>query len=214
MTINSNITDHVAAGKLDWGKIVSKIGMSFAAFIQAKLAKVMGSVISNNTGGQNKDGIAGYMANGMTDQNWMITARNVELANGGAKVYALGSKIALSNAVPAWGTGLGTEFRYGENSAIVKDGFLPEYKGVPMIELGQALVPNTINGTPEVVLPDDIIYMLPMGMNKPCKVVFEGQTVSVEKDPMFAADHCYGFTVDMRIGVDAVVGNKFAMIQL
>ena len=53
-----------------------------------------------------------------------------------------------------------------------------------------------------------------MGMNKPCKVVFEGQTVSVEKNPMFAADHCYGFTVDMRIGVDAVVGNKFAMIQL
>ena len=75
--------------------------MSFAAFIQAKLAKVMGSVISNNTGGQNKDGIAGYMANGMTDQNWMITARNVELANGGAKVYALGSTIALSNAVTA-----------------------------------------------------------------------------------------------------------------
>ena len=188
--------------------------MSFAAFIQAKLAKVMGSVISNNMGGQNKDGIAGYMANGMTDQNWMITARNVELANGGAKVYALGSKIALSNAVPAWGTGLGTEFRYGENSAIVKDGFLPEYKGVPMIELGQALVPNTINGTPEVVLPDDIIYMVPMGMNKPCKVVFEGQTVSVEKDPLFAADHCYGFTVDMRIGVDAVVGSKFGAIQL
>lgn len=160
MTINSNITDHVAAGKLDWGKIVSKIGMSFAAFIQAKLAKVMGSVISNNTAGNNKDGIAGYIANRFTDNNWLKVARNVELANGGAKVYALGSKIALSNAVPAWGTGLGTEFRYGENSAIVKDGFLPEYKGIPMVELGQALVPNTINGTPEVVLPDDIIYMI------------------------------------------------------
>ena len=45
--------------------------MSFAAFIQAKLAKVMGSVISNNMGGQNKDGIAGYMANGLTDENWL-----------------------------------------------------------------------------------------------------------------------------------------------
>lgn len=83
-----------------------------------------------------------------------------------------------------------------------------------MIELGNALVPNTINGTPEVVLPDDIIYMLPLGMNKPIKVVFEGQTVSVEKDAMFAADHAYGFVVDMRMGMDAVVGSKFRAIQL
>lgn len=54
----------------------------------------------------------------------------------------------------------------------------------------------------------------PMRMNKPVKVVFEGQTVSVEKDPLFAADHCYGFTVDMRIGVDSVIGSKFGAIQL
>ena len=46
------------------------------------------------------------------------------------------------------------------------------------------------------------------------KVVFEGNTVSVEKDPQFAADHTYGFTVDMRIGVDSVIGSKFGAIQL
>lgn len=46
------------------------------------------------------------------------------------------------------------------------------------------------------------------------KVVFEGQTVSVEKDAMFAADHAYGFVVDMRMGMDAVVGSKFGAIQL
>ena len=46
------------------------------------------------------------------------------------------------------------------------------------------------------------------------KVVFEGNTVSVEKDPQFAADHTYGFTVDMRMGMDAVVGSKFRAIQL
>ncbi len=51
-------------------------------------------------------------------------------------------------------------------------------------------------------------------MNKPIKVVFEGQTVSVEKDAMFAADHAYGFIVDMRMGMDAVVGSKFRAIQL
>ena len=61
---------------------------------------------------------------------------------------------------------------------------------------------------------DDIIYMLPLGMNKPIKVVMEGNTVSVEKDPLFAADHTYGFTVDMRMGMDAIVGSKIGAITL
>ena len=51
-------------------------------------------------------------------------------------------------------------FRYGEAGSIVRDGYLPEYKKIPLIELGNCLVPNTINGTPEVVLDDDIIYMI------------------------------------------------------
>lgn len=172
----------------------------------------MASVIANNTDVEtnNKDGIAGYIANGLTDENWLKVSRLVRLSNSGADVYALGTSIALTAVLPDSAKG----FRYNENSAIVKNGFLPDYKTVPMIELGNALVPNTINGEPEVVLPDDIIYFLPMGMSKPVKLLFEGNTVSVEKDAQFAADHCYGFTVDMRIGVDAVVGSKFGAIQL
>lgn len=201
---------HVAAGRTDWGKLLQKIGASFAAYIQARLAKVMATIITNNTNGKNEDGIAGYMANGLTDENWLKVARLVKLANGGADVYALGTSIALASVLPDSAKG----FRYGEDSAIVKDGFLPDYKNVPLIELGNALVPNTINGEPEVVLPDDIIYFLPLGMNKPIKVVMEGNTVSVEKDPLFAADHTYGFTVDMRMGMDAIVGSKAGAITL
>lgn len=149
---------HVSSNKLDWGKLLQKIGASFAAYIQARLAKVMASVIArnNDVNTNNQDGIAGYIANGLTDENWLLTARDIKLANGGADVYALGTSIALASVLPDSAKG----FRYGEDSAIVKDGFLPDYKNVPMIELGNALVPNTINGTPEVVLPDDIIYMI------------------------------------------------------
>lgn len=202
----------MASGRQDWGKLLQKIGASFAAYIQARLAKVMASIITNNTdvATNNQDGIAGYMANGLTDENWLKVARLVKLANGGADVYALGTSIALASVLPDSAKG----FRYGEDSAIVRDGFLPDYKNVPMIELGNALVPNTINGESEVVLPDDIIYMLPLGMNKPIKVVMEGNTVSVEKDPLFAADHTYGFTVDMRMGMDAIVGSKIGAITL
>jgi len=105
-----------------------------------------------------KQGISGYIANGFSDANWLATARNVELANGGSAVYALGTKIALQNVLPA--ASATSAFRYLEDSAIVKKGFLPAYKEVPMIELGNALVPNTINGVPQTVVSDKIIYMI------------------------------------------------------
>lgn len=158
----------VAAGKQDWGKLCQKIGLAFSAYIQGKVAKAMASAITDAS----KHGISGYIASGMTDDNWLTIARNVKLANGGADVYALGTNIALADVLPA--ESATSAFRYTDNSEIIKRGFLPSYKGVPMIELGNALVPNTINGTPEVVVPDNIIYFIPMGMNKPvCDLLLE-----------------------------------------
>ncbi|MDD6401972.1 MAG: hypothetical protein PUG10_10265, partial [Lachnospiraceae bacterium] len=120
-----------------------------------------------------------------------------------------GTKLALAEVLPDSNTL--PNFVYNEDSAIVKTGYLPSYKDVPLLEMGNALVPNTINGTPEVVVPDDIIYMLPMGMYKPIKVVTEGNTVTVSQDPLTAsADHTYNMTVTMHIGVDVVVGKKIA----
>ena len=57
-----------------------------------------------------------------------------------------------------------------------------------MIELGNALVPNTINGKPQAIVSDKIIYMMAMGQYKPVKVVFEGNTLTVEKNPLEHAD--------------------------
>ena len=40
------------------------------------------------------------------------------------------------------------------------------------------------------------------------KVVFEGNTLTVEKNPMEMADHTYCMNVNMMVGVDVVVGNE------
>lgn len=159
-----------------------------------------------------KHGISGYIANGFSDENWLTVARNVELANGGAAVYALGTKIALTNVLPAQSAT--SAFQYDDNSAIVKTGYLPAYKGVNLIELGNALVPNTINGTPQVIVDDKTIYFIPMGFNRPVKVVIEGTTLTVEKNPLEMADHTYCMSINMMIGVDVVVGSKYGALKL
>lgn len=199
---------HVATGKQDWGYIVAKTALSFANYIQGKAIKAMASVIA--TAGD--WGMGGYITNGFSDNNWLTTIRNVELSNGGAQVYGLGTKIALTDILPAESATSG--FRYGENSAIIKDGFLPAYKGTPLVELDQALLPNTVNTTPQVVVPDNIIYLLPMGMYKPVKVVIEGNTLTVQKNPFETKDHTYQYIVTAHLGVDVVVGTKFGAILL
>lgn len=201
---------HVATNKQNWGQFGIKIALAYSAYIEAKVVKAMESTITPAVA--SAQGISGYVTNGFSDANWIATARNVELANGGSAVYALGTKIALQNVLPA--SSANSAFRYDENSAIVKTGYLPSYKEVPMIELGTALVPNTINGTPQTIVSDKIIYMIPLGMYKPVKVVMEGNTLTVEKNPLETADHTYMINVNMRIGVDVVVGSKFGAIVL
>ena len=200
---------HVAAGKQDWGYICAKVAYSFAMYVQAKAVSSMASVTTTEAAIW---GISGYQANGLTDTNWMTLARNVKLANGGAEVYALGTGLALAQVLPA--ESATSQFRYGEDSDIIKRGFLPAYKGVPLIELGNALVPNTVNGTPEVVLPDDIIFFIPLGFYKPIKVVVEGNTITIEKDPLYQPDHQYQFVITANIGVSAVVGTKMGSLVL
>ena len=61
---------HVSAGLQDWGKFTQKVGLAYSAYIQGKVVKAMASCIANAS----SHGIAGYMANGMTDANWLNIA--------------------------------------------------------------------------------------------------------------------------------------------
>lgn len=195
----------VAAGVQDWGKLGQKIGISYAAYIQGLTVNAMTKVVADAAA----HGIGGYTAAGFSDQNWLTLARNVKLANGGAQVYALGTEIALGQILPS-----SSAFRFGPESDIVTNGALPAYKNVPLVPIGNALVPNTINGTPLPIIKDNFVYMIAMGSYKPCKVVIEGQNVAVSENPLETKDHCYNMTVDMRIGADCVVGSKFGYLTL
>lgn len=198
---------HVASGKHDWGRWGMKIAKSFEAYINMAVIKALTNVIATEDN-MKAHGIGGYYANGIDDTNWLTVSKNVSLANGGVPVYALGTNIALAEVLPEATDG----FRFGSNDDYVVNGYLPHYKKVPLIEIDNALVPNTINNTPKSIVGDDYIYMIAMGSHKPVKVVFEGNTVSVHNDASETKDRTYALTIDMWIGVDVIVGSKFGVI--
>ena len=197
---------HVASGKQDWGMWGAKVAKSFEAFIQASVIKALSSVITDATGRLNA-GIGGYYANGMSDANWLTLARNVKNANAGADVYALGTAISLGDVLPA-----DASFRYALTDDIVKVGYLPSYKKVPLIEIDNAMNPYTINTTPAALVQDDFILMCAMGQNKPIKVAFEGNSVTVAQDALNSVDNTYAMTISMKMGTDVIVGSKFGIM--
>lgn len=191
----------------DWGLWGLKIAKSYEAYITAAIIKALTGVVKT-ADGRNSIGIGGYFANGMDDKNWMTLRRNVSLANGGAPVYALGTSIGLADVLPSATGG----FRFGWDDPNVTKGYLPMYKDVALVEIDNALQPNTINNSPVGIVPDNMIFMIAMGSYKPVKLVFEGSTVTVEHDGVHRADNVYDMTIDMRIGVDVIAGSKFGVL--
>lgn len=193
-----------ASGKMDMGNFALKIARSFEAYIFLK-------VVAGMTSAMTKFG-AGYRANGVTPTLWGNLKQKVSAANGGMNVIAIGTEVALSNAYQGNATNMFGVAIGGEMNA---KGYLGEYLGVNLIALKNVLVPGTTNTTnPQLVLPDDIIYFIPVGGDKPVKIVFEGDEVSVAYDPLNTSDMRLGLTISLHVGLGIVCGRKFGCIDL
>jgi hypothetical protein len=192
----------VASGVFDFGEWAYKIGLSFAAYIQKLVVNSLTSVIASGVAASSP-----YFASGYSDDNFTNISRRVKVANNNADVYALGSLLVLGKVIP---TTVGLQYGLGEE--VAKKGYLDAYKGVRLMELDQAFVPRTVNTTATFLMPDNVLYFLAMGANRPIKVVFEGQNVVVETVATETADKTMGMNIQMRIGISAVVGSKFGAI--
>lgn len=192
----------VAAGIFDLGEFGLRYAKSYEAYLFLK-------VIAALTAGISGLGQA-YNATGFSDSNWITLAQRVSAANGGAAVYAIGTLTALSNVLPAQ-VGL----QYGLGQEIAKDGFLKNYKGVSIIPVDQIFTPDgAVNTTGAFALPDDKIFFVAADTYKPVKVVFEGTSSVVERDPDYTPDRTYRIRIQERVGVAAIVGSKSAMMTL
>ena len=207
-TVNANpieISTHIdwypfASGVFDMGNFGLKIARSFEAYIFLKAVKGMAAA-STAFG-------AAYGANGVTPQLWGTLKQRVSAANGNMGVIAIGTEIALSNC------SLTGNFQVQIGEEMNKVGYLDQYLSTPLIAIKNVLVPGTTNGAATLALPDNKIYMVPVAGDRPVKIVFEGNEVTVEYEPKATSDTRYGITVTMRVGIAAICGAKYGTITL
>lgn len=192
----------VAAGNFDWGQFGFRAGRSFEGYI---MLKAIAALLSSAPA----EGSSPYAQAGINNIQWTTLAERVSSANGGSDVYALGTLTALSQVYPSV-TGL----QYGLGQKIAEEGHLDRYLGVRLVPIDNYIIPGTINTSAALGIPQNVIIMVAADAYKPVKVVFEGNSVSVEWDPNYTTDKTYRVNIQMRIGVAAIVGSVAGFITL
>ena len=192
----------VAAGVMDWGDFGLRYAKSFEAYIFLEILAALTSA-TNSLGGA-------YQVSGFSQNNWSNMVQRVSAANGGAPVYALGTLNALNQVYP---TSVGLQYGLGEE--IAKKGFLDRYMGATLVPINQIFQPlGAVNTTGAFGIPDDVIYFIAADQNAPVKIVYEGDSSVVERDPDYTPDRTYRIRIQIRVGVAAVVGSKFGTMTL
>ena len=191
----------IASGVADWGDFAYRAGRSFEEYIMIKIIMAMAQVTD----------LAGeaYAIDGVDVSNWTTLADRVSAANGGARVYAVGTMAALNKAIPQE-VGL----QYGLGNEVAKEGFLNKYLGTILIPIDQAIRGTKVNTTADLMIPTDVIYMIASDANKPVKVVFEGDSVTVERIAEETTDKTYTVRIQMKLGVGVILGSKIGTISL
>ena len=196
----------VATGVFDWGNFGYRAGRSFENYVMMRIILAM-------TQATNAAGPA-YQANGVDTDQWTTLADRVSGANGGAAVYAIGTVAALNKCIPA--TIADNQYVLGEElgTEMIKNGHLGRYLGTRLIPIEQAMNAMKVNTTADLLIPTDIVYFVASDSNRPVKIVFEGDSVTVEKIPEETTDKTYTISIQMRIGIGVILGSKFGTLTL
>ena len=202
-TISSEVDFYqVDALNFDFGDFGLRAARSFEQYIFLGVIKCLTAATATNG--------AVFSASGFSKANWSTIAQKVSAANGGSVVWAIGSLGALNNVVPSE-TGL----QMGLGQRLADEGFLEKFMGVRLVCLDPAFAtPYGVNTNGDLAFADDEIYFIGVGAYKPVGIVYEGDTLVVERDYTHTPDKTYRITITMRVGMGAILGSKFGLLNL
>lgn len=193
----------VLTGKASLAEFVSKAVLSIETQMKYDIYDAFASYMNAlpNTAGDGQLRVAGY-----TQATAVALAQKVQAWNGGSRAVFLGTKLALSNILPA-----STNYRFMLGDEYVKLGHLRDFFGFDCIELEQIA-----DFTKEfaVKLDDKKIYIVSPGVDKIVKVFIEGGTTSYTSEPYANANLQQEATLYKSYGVGAFGSAIAGIIEL
>jgi hypothetical protein len=159
----------VLAGKESLAEFVMKVARSMEAqlTLDAYNAFVVATAALST-------GAAGLKVAGYTQTDFITLAQKVTAWNGGQKVIAVGTQLALGNIIPA-----DANYRYEIDSDFVKLGYVRNFAGVDVMVMPQVADWTTPFQT---LISNSYIWFISPGSQKLLKVVLEGSTLSYNSD--------------------------------
>jgi len=199
-TITTN-TDlyRVLAGKESFAEFAYKMALSMAAEIGLDMYAALSGAYSSLA--------SSFKEAAFTQEAWMKLRNRVAAANGGGRVYAIGTDIALSNILPN-----SDYLKVGLGETYNAIGYLPVYMGTPCLALNQKIQWDSSDYS--FALADDEIFFIHSTENKLLKVVFEGETLSFVDAMASNANLTMNNSMHKRWATGIVTNSKFGIMKI
>lgn len=203
ITVGISLYD-VLTGKYSLAEMVSRAAQS----LEVAVARDIYFTFAQAMEALPTAGTSALRVNGWSTDGFVKLVQKIEAWNNGAKAIAIGTKLALSKVLPE---STNARILVGNDQALVTVGYLREYFGTTLMEMNQIADYTTEFA---VLFPDDRIYIICPGIDKPVKVFFEGSTTANTEDGYSHANLLQTGTLYKSWGVGVATSALAGMIIL
>lgn len=196
------------AGRIDFSKMIEAVYKAFDKKIKALLYSELTNVGSKLP--VNSMFNKAMALSSTTKPTFDQLLEDVSTANGNSEVMIVGSSVAIKKLEALddvnWRSEAAKEERF-------RTGRIGTFEGHPVVEIPQQFAKK--GATLERLVKDDQLLIIPTGMDKPIKMVYEGDASIVEvMDIAERMDDTMKFEYQMSFGVSTIVGKYFGNVKI
>ena len=205
-TYGIKVYEHLARimlGRADWGTLVAHLNAAVEKFIQEKVYAEFAAIVGRIP--------AAFKVSGATKADILKAVRNVQLVSGAQQVMLVGTGLALS-ALEGVDVVTPTEAMRNQLHEV---GALRTFHGIPLVELPQAIKGYALSedGVGELLVSDEVIYILPNNIGKPIKMIVEPELIDINESGV-RVDDTIEFAVRFSFGLAVLTGRALGVIEL
>lgn len=200
----------MASGKMDWAEHITGVAKAFVVYWNLMNNVCMTTIVDDaiaNNGGLDTP----YFKATLSEANHIALVKLLKAANNSNKVNVYGDLSAVNQLIPnananvTYMSLLGDEF--------TSKGYISTFLGANIFETGQIILPGTINDNPLFGAPEKYLWYFSED-EQPLHLVFEGNTLSVDRDHFQTGDGMLKFAVVSNFDMIYVPASKIGAIVI